>query len=703
MSEDTPATTPPKDPTPPPAPEAKPEAEAKAEAPEAKPETDAKAEAPGPEPELKPEAEAKAEAPEAEAKPEAEARPEPEAKPEEDAKAPEPKAEPEAKPEPEVKPEKAESKPEDKPEAEPEAEAKPEPEADAKAEPASQPEPEAKSEPTPKPESDEATPDAEAKAQTEPPASAAEPEAKPDEAIPEAEAPKAEAGAEAKPEAEAKAPEGEPEPEAKAEPAASAAEPTAEPEAQADEATPEAEAAPEPEAPAAAPKPRPIPRPMPPRGGQVAAATPTRPLPVPPPVSDEELREAATFGRVDEEGTVYVREGSRERAVGQYPGVPEAEAIALYVRRYADLRAQLSLFEARIDSLSIKEIDQNLATLKQALHEPAAVGNTQSLRDHLGRVREKANQARSRIEGERRAAKEKALTDRQALVAKAEALAEKDPEKVQWRQAWDTLNQILTDWKTLQAQAPRIDHAAEDDLWKRLSKARATLDRKRRHFYSEQEKRFGAAKAAKEQIVAEAEKLANSREWGQTAAAFRGLMDRWRDAGRAARKDDDALWAGFQAARETFFSARDSHFEAADSEQKTNLEAKLAIIADAEKLLPIKDLQAAKSAMRRLQDKFDEIGHVPRSEMSAVEARMKAVEDAIRSEEDDRWKRSNPEARARTQSMVSQLEATIAELRTQLLEAQASQDSKKVASVKEALAAREAWLEQVHKSASDLD
>jgi hypothetical protein len=53
--------------------------------------------------------------------------------------------------------------------------------------------------------------------------------------------------------------------------------------------------------------------------------------------------------------------------------------------------------------------------------------------------------------------------------------------------------------------------------------------------------------------------------------------------------------------------------------------------------------------------------------------------------------------------MASQLEATIAELRTQLLEAQAAQDSKKIASVKEALAAREAWLDQVRKSADDFE
>jgi hypothetical protein len=440
---------------------------------------------------------------------------------------------------------------------------------------------------------------------------------------------------------------------------------------------------------------------MPPRAGSPAAKVPTRPVPVIPPINEEEAREAATFGRVDENGTVYVREGTREREVGQFPGVSDDEALALYVRRYLDLKAQLSLFEARIDSLSIREIDQNLSTLKQALLEPAAVGNLHALREHLGRVRDKAAQARSRIDAERKAAKDQAIEAREELVRQAEELAERDPDKIQWRQAFDLLKKLLDDWKALQKDGPRIDHAIEDDLWKRYSKARATLERKRRHYFTEQEKRFGAAKSAKEQIVAEARKLARSQDWGATSAAFRGLMDRWREAGRTSRKDDDALWEEFQAARDEFFSARDAHHSAADSEQRANLEAKLAIIAEAEKLDPEKDLQGAKSAMRRLEDRFDRIGHVPRQEMGTVESRMEAVRRAIQAAEDDLWNRTNPEARARTQSMTSQLESAIAELRTQLLEAQADQDTSRIASLKEALTAREAWLEQVRKSAGE--
>ncbi|HYI33176.1 MAG TPA: DUF349 domain-containing protein, partial [Glaciibacter sp.] len=43
------------------------------------------------------------------------------------------------------------------------------------------------------------------------------------------------------------------------------------------------------------------------------------------------------WGRVDESGTVYVREGDGERAVGQYPDATPEEALAYFERKYVEL------------------------------------------------------------------------------------------------------------------------------------------------------------------------------------------------------------------------------------------------------------------------------------------------------------------------------------------------------------------------------
>src|SRR6185312_988313 len=106
-----------------------------------------------------------------------------------------------------------------------------------------------------------------------------------------------------------------------------------------------------------------------------------------------------------------------------------------------------------------------------------------------------------------------------------------------------------------------------------------------------------AAKAAKEALIARAEELSSSTDWGHTAAEYRKLMDDWKASKRASRKDDDALWTRFRAAQDKFFAARQSANEAIDQEFSANLAVKEALVAEAQALLPVTDLAAAKKSL----------------------------------------------------------------------------------------------------------
>jgi hypothetical protein len=424
----------------------------------------------------------------------------------------------------------------------------------------------------------------------------------------------------------------------------------------------------------------------------------TKPIVVPA-HAEEDVARASEWGRVEADGTVYVKEGKSERAVGQFPGVGAPEALALYARRFLDLEAQVKLFEARVESLTQKDIDQTLATLKQALAEPAAVGDLEGLRARFRAVKAQAAAVRQRVEAERAAAKAQALADRTALVEQAEAIADQHSEQINWKRASTELREILDTWREAQRTGPKIDRATEDELWRRFSHARAGFDRKRRTFFAELDKRQGATKLVKEQIVAAAEKLATSQDWGATGREFRDLMDRWRAAGRLGRRDDDALWERFRAAQDQFFRARDAQHAANDAERDANLQAKLAVIAEAEALLPVRDLRAAKAKLRELEDRWDQIGHVPRRDQDRVEARMKAVEDTVRGEEERNWRKSNPETVARLNSMTSQLEAVIEGLRRKLVKVEASGDQTAITALQEDIKGRQQMLDNLLRSA----
>ena len=421
--------------------------------------------------------------------------------------------------------------------------------------------------------------------------------------------------------------------------------------------------------------------------------------PAEPEVDPQEAMDAAKWGRVDGEGRVYVQDNGAEREVGQFPDAPVAEAMAFYVRRFLDLKATVDLFATRLPQLSVREIDSTLKSIEQSLTEPAAVGDLDGLRARFSALKSVAAERREAVAAERAAAKEQALKDRTVIVERAEAISAQDPARTQWKSSGAELRELLEKWKEAQRRGPRLDRPVEDGLWKRFSHARTAFDRHRRQFFSELDAKQAQVKVAKEALIKRAEELSGSTDWAGTSAKYRGLMDEWKKAGRASRKEDDALWARFRAAQQVFFDARRAKDAATDAEYAENLKVKEALIVKAEALLPVKNVKAAKKALRPIQDAWEEAGRVPRSALRRIEGRMRAVEDAIREAENAEWRRTDPETKARAEGLAGQLEDSIAALEKDLAAATAADDAKKIAEAEAALTARRAWLEQVRRSA----
>jgi hypothetical protein len=239
-----------------------------------------------------------------------------------------------------------------------------------------------------------------------------------------------------------------------------------------------------------------------------------------------------------------------------------------------------------------------------------------------------------------------------------------------------------------------LDKDVEAALWTRFSAARNGFDKARRAHFAQLDSVHGEARSVKERLVAEAERLATSKDWASTAGAFKRLMDDWRQAGRASRSDDDALWSRFKAAQDAFFAAKDAIVQAEEEGYRANLTVKEALLVEAEAILPVTDLERAKATLRVIQDKWDKAGKVPRADLERTERALRRVEQAVRDAEDKRWTGSNPEAAARASSFVLQLEKAVAGLEKDLAAARATGNAKKVTEAEAALAARQQWLEQ---------
>lgn len=445
-----------------------------------------------------------------------------------------------------------------------------------------------------------------------------------------------------------------------------------------------------------APKPTPPAPPVPRPGPRPTPAPPTTPPAVVGPTPGDSPRSpSADWGRVDDDGTVYVRTAEGERAVGQMPDATPDEALAFFTKRYDDLAFEVELLEQRVQAGTVGP-DEAAAAVKQVratLGEAQAVGDLEGLSGRLETLTSQIAVQREQRKAERAAKLASARNDKERIAAEAETLAQGQD----WRNGANRLRELLDEWKAL----PRLEKAVDDALWRRFSTARTTYTRHRKaHFGELNEKREGA-RAVKERLVKEAEELAGSTEWGATAGRYRELMRQWKAAGPAPRGVDDQLWKRFRAAQDQFFGARDAANAELDEEYAANAEKKEALLAEAEKLVPVTDLAAAKQAFRDIAERWDAAGKVPRDRMKELEGRIRKVEQAIRSVEDDQWRRSNPEARARAADTVSQLEASIAELEAKHAKAVAAGNEKKAAEHAAALEARRSWLTEARKALAD--
>ncbi|MSS45493.1 DUF349 domain-containing protein [Cutibacterium sp. WCA-380-WT-3A] len=400
-----------------------------------------------------------------------------------------------------------------------------------------------------------------------------------------------------------------------------------------------------------------------------------------------------SFGRVDQDGTVYVRTSDGERSVGQVPDSTSEEALEFFVRRYHALETEVSLLESRVTSgtASPEEARSAASKLVTSIREANAVGDLESLAARVEALSPTIDAKAETRREERAEAKARAKAAKEEMVAQAEAIAAGND----WRGGTGKFRDLLEQWRRL----PRIDKTTDDELWHRFSGARTAFTRRRKQHIAEQNHVRERARAIKEQIIEEARPLAESTAWGETSRQFRDLMNRWKAAGPAPRDVDDKLWKEFRAIQDTFFGARTAAQSQQDEEYRGNQQVKEQLLDEAEKdILPVTDIEQAKAKLRAFLEKFNEVGRVPRDAMKRIDARVRDLEHHVHSAEEAEWKRTDPQARERARATVDMFSAQISKLNAQAEKAEAAGRTKDAEKARESIKTYQAWLDEAQKA-----
>ncbi|MFI7050795.1 DUF349 domain-containing protein [Streptosporangium canum] len=402
------------------------------------------------------------------------------------------------------------------------------------------------------------------------------------------------------------------------------------------------------------------------------------------------------WGRVDDDGTVYVRTAEGERAVGSWQAGEPEEALAYFHRKFDELAGQVTLLEQRVRGTDLPpaQAEATIVKLREAITGAHAVGDLDALLNRLNVLTELVAQRREEVKAARDVARAEAKGIKERIVAEAERIAD---DTTHWKTGGERLRQLVEEWKA----AERIDRVTEAALWKRLSAARTAFAKRRKAYFAGLDEQREGVRSSKERIVAEAEALASSTDWGTTASAYRELMQQWKTAGRASREVEDELWGRFKGAQDQFFQARSAVFAERDASLAANAEVKEQLLAEAEKIVPVSDARSARAALRGILERWEAAGQVPREQRDRLEGGLRKIDEAVRKAEEAEWKRSNPEARARAQNTVDQLHKSIEQLETRLAKAQAAGKDKDVKDAQEALIARRSWLEEAERTLAE--
>ncbi|MBF6329602.1 DUF349 domain-containing protein [Nocardia transvalensis] len=383
----------------------------------------------------------------------------------------------------------------------------------------------------------------------------------------------------------------------------------------------------------------------------------------PHPVVVPTVSDPSKWGRVDEDGTAWVKTAEGERVVGSWQAGDAAEGLAHFGRRFDDLATEVALLEARLAAgTDARKTKAAAVALAESLPTAAVIGDIDGLSRRLQAIIEHSDEAAAHAREEKERTRHEQTERKEALCAEAEQIA---AESTQWKAAGDRLREILDEWKTIRG----VDRKVDDALWRRFSKARESFNRRRGAHFAELDRERAAAKARKEELCVRAEELSGSTDWVGTAAIFRDMLAEWKAAGRAPREADEQLWRRFKSAQDVFFAARNAAASERDAEFEQNAAAKEELLrAYEDRIDPGSDLDAARATLRELQEKWDAVGKVPRERIQELEGRLRTIEKRVREAVDAQWRRTDPEAMAR----AAQFRERVAQFEEQAAKAQAA-------------------------------
>ena len=203
------------------------------------------------------------------------------------------------------------------------------------------------------------------------------------------------------------------------------------------------------------------------------------------------------------------------------------------------------------------------------------------------------------------------LEEKEKIVVRAEALIlEEDLSKA--FQELQTLHKI---WKE---DIGPVDKEHRDKIWDRFSNATKALHLRRQEHSKELDKVFEKNLEKKNEIIKEIQSIAlnvaaNHKVLQQQIKEVDALRELFFKAGKVPQKVNEQTWANFKNALRSFNHIKNTFYKNLKKEQQENLEKKQELLKLAQSMKDGEVVDKTTAEMKRIQNEWKKIGHVPRN------------------------------------------------------------------------------------------
>ncbi|MGE0871619.1 MAG: DUF349 domain-containing protein [Kofleriaceae bacterium] len=369
-----------------------------------------------------------------------------------------------------------------------------------------------------------------------------------------------------------------------------------------------------------------------------------------------QAREAEARARREERERQKAEDEARRQAQAAERAAKQQEAAERGAAVAASLEAMCADMEqlAGSDAKDGRAIDRLLSQAAKVFEAIGKVGPDK--RDALA---ERYQAARGKLVIKASDLREAEDWQRWSNVPKAEALiatAKQMAEAPATPDLGNRLRQLQALWKEEVGPMPQ---RRSKELWEQFKASCDQVYDKVKGVRAAEQEKLAEVIKLKEQLIAEAEAVADSTDFATTSAKLKQLQAQWKQSGHLPRKQGDELWKRFRAACDRFFERRKPMLEAQRAQENENLALKQALIARAEAVTASAGEGTwgkAIAEIKELQRQWKEIGFVPRRDADAVYSAFRRACDALFAKRDEARDAEANAHRAEIEALKAEIE-----------------------------------------------